>query len=176
MPPILESDRIRLRLPRSNDLDNIFRLGSNPRVMQFITPGKVQSRSEARIDLQKRIATACDDLGYWVAEVRQTGEFLGWMALKQMEDKKEVEMGYRFLEEYWGKGYATEGGRKILEYAFRTLYLERVAAVALEENRASTRVMEKLGMRFSHRGYYYHTHCVCYEISRQEYLAGLQTS
>lgn len=169
MPPILLTRRMRLRPPTEGDLDNIFRLGKNPRVMRYITPGKTQSREEARKDLQKRMATATHQLGYWIAEEKDTGDFIGWMALKSLDHSKQIELGYRFLEEYWGKGLATEGGFKILEYAFRTQKLDRVVAIADEENRASTRVMEKLGMTFAGRGRYYDTDCVSYEIRREEW-------
>lgn len=172
MPPILLTPRLRLRPPHPGDLDNIYRLGQNPRVMQYITPGKTQNMEEARQDLEKRIATSGDQLGYWITEEKNSGDFIGWMALKELEKTGSIEIGYRFLEEYWGRGYATEGGAKILDYAFRTLDLERVVAVARKENKASTRVMEKLGMMFVREGRFYETQCVLYEVQKGQYLAG----
>ena len=171
MPPILLTQRLRLRPPRREDLEDIYRLGSSSRVMRFITPGRTQDREEARQDLEKRIATAANPLGYWITELKENGAFIGWMALKPLDEGPVVEIGYRFLEDYWGRGYATEGGEKILDYAFRTLQLKKVAAVAIEENRASTRVMEKLGMQYLRNGVYYGTDCVYYEISQEEFLA-----
>ena len=53
MPPLLLSARLRLRPPRPDDLDNIYRLGSDPRVMRYITPGRLQTLSEARADLER---------------------------------------------------------------------------------------------------------------------------
>lgn len=170
MPPILHSQRLRLRPPRQSDLENIYRLGSNAQVMQYITPGRVQSRSEAASDLEKRIATTHQALGYWIVEHRETNAFIGWMALKALDQGPEIEIGYRFLAEHWGCGYATEGGRRILSYAFLVLRLDKVVAVAIEENRASTRVMEKLGMHFCRRGNFYGADCVCYEIQRAAFL------
>lgn len=175
MPPILLTPRLRLRPPRREDLEDIYRLGSSPQVMRFITPGRTQNREEARQDLEKRMATAADPLGYWITERKESRAFIGWMALKPLDNGPAIEIGYRFLEDYWGLGYATEGGQKILDYAFRTLKLEKVVAVAIEENRASTRVMEKIGMRYQGRGRYYGTDCVCYEISREGFLAASES-
>ncbi|MCO6475322.1 MAG: GNAT family N-acetyltransferase [Phaeodactylibacter sp.] len=158
-----------LRAPKNSDLNHIYRLGANPNVMRYITRGRPQAFQDAREDLWRRKRTARRRLGYWVAEERGSGAFIGWMALKQGGSGHEAELGYRFLEEQWGKGFATEGSREILEYAFRELKLEKVIAVAMEENRASTRVMEKLGMSFSGHTRDYDTRCVRYEISRRRF-------
>ena len=170
MPPILLSRRLRLRPPKAEDLENIYRLGSSPQVMRFITSGRTQNREEAKEDLEKRMASTADPLGFWIAEVKATGAFVGWMALKPLDGLEVVEVGYRFLEEFWGYGYATEGGYRILDYGFRTLNLDRIAAVAVEENRASIRVMEKLGMRFIRNGVFYGVRCVYYEIRHREFV------
>ncbi len=170
MPPILKTSRLLLRTPLMTDLEHIYRLGRNPRVMQFIT-GTLNTMEDARRELNRRLRTADEPLGYWITEEKITEDFVGWMGLKVLEKTGEIEIGYRFLEEHWGKGYATEAGQKVLDYAFVTLNLKKVVAVAKEENRASTRVMEKLGMQFAGRGFYYDTYCVCYRVLREDYLA-----
>ena len=60
----------------------------------------------------------------------------------------EIDLGYRFLPEYWGSGIATEASRAILNYAFDSLKLRKIVAIAIKENKASIRVMEKVGMEF----------------------------
>lgn len=162
--------RLRMRAPHEDDIEDIHRLGSNPRVMRFITPGRTQSRLEAERDLQLRMANIEHELGYWIAERKGDRAFIGWMALKKLDGTPDIEIGYRFLEEYWGYGYATEGGREILHYAFASLELPKVVAVAVKSNRASTRVMEKLGMRFDGEGIYYGSECVRYGIDRDRWL------
>lgn len=169
MPPVLETSRMVLRAPKNSDLNHIYRLGANPHVMQYITYGRLQSLQDARADLYRRRRTARRRLGYWVAEEQGSGAFIGWMALKRGAGRQEAELGYRFLEEQWGKGFATEGSLEILEYAFRELGLEKVVAVAMEENRASTRVMEKLGMSFCGYTRAYGRRCVRYEIGRRQF-------
>ncbi len=171
MPPILETKRLRLRPPNPSDFQNIYRLGSNPAVMKYISKGKTQSFEEAQADLKKRINLSDEKLGYWILEDKAKGEFIGWLALKELENTNEIEIGYRFLEEKWGQGYATEGSKRLLTYAFEELKLDQIIAIAIEENRASTRVMEKLGMNFQGYGTYYNIKCVRYLILKEEYEA-----
>ena len=78
---------------------------------------------------------------------------------------------YRLLEAYWGKGYATEAGRRLVQYGFEQLYLPRIVAVALEANRASTRVLEKIGLQYDRKGVFYGFDCVVYTLERERYLA-----
>ncbi len=164
MLPTLHTDRLTLRLPCLEDLDGIHQLGSNPRVMQYITNGRTQSREQAREDLMRRIKQSQGPMGYWIVTLRERGDLLGWVALKPLENSPYIELGYRLQEAYWGRGFATEAGRALLEYGFGTLQLPEIWAVALPENLASTRVMEKLGMSYSGAGRYYGADCVCYQI------------
>jgi RimJ/RimL family protein N-acetyltransferase len=95
------------------------------------------------------------DLGFWSARLGD-GSFAGWFHLRPNERvfPGELEIGYRLRREFWGRGLATEGARKLLETAFRDLRLNYVMATALEANLASRRVMEKLGMPFESRFVY----------------------
>jgi RimJ/RimL family protein N-acetyltransferase len=68
--------------------------------------------------------------------------------LIHLADGPEIEVGYRFLREHWGKGYATEAARASIQFGLGELRLERIVAVTLPTNRASRHVMEKCGMTF----------------------------
>ncbi len=81
------------------------------------------------------------------------GTFLGWCGLKYFPETDEVDLGYRFMKKYWGKGYATESSRACLNYGFHELKLKRIMAKAMPENKDSLKVMQKLGMVF--RGYHH---------------------
>ncbi|MCB0637717.1 MAG: GNAT family N-acetyltransferase [Lewinella sp.] len=172
MLPILLTSRLRLRPPRLSDLEGIYALGRNPRVMQYITPGSVQSRSEARADLQKRMAISQEGpYGYWVIEMRETAAFVGWATLKPLDQTEEIEVGYRLLEEYWGQGLATEAARALLDYGFQELGLTTVYGVTMPQNEASRRVLAKLGMRLQGLGTFYEVECTCYRLERTEWQA-----
>ncbi len=173
MLPILETTRLRLRQPRTSDFESIYALGRNPNVMRYIT-GKTQNREEAKTDLERRIRI-CEEqadkgLGFWFAEEKDTGEFVGWFVLNNLDQTEEIEIGYRLLEEKWGKGYATEGSERIMEYAFKEIQLQEVVAVAIAANASSTNVMKKLGMQFIKTGRFYNVDCVYYRITDKEWL------
>lgn len=68
---------------------------------------------------------------------------IGWCGLK-LHANKEVDLGFRFLEEEWGKGYATEAAKAMIHYAFDDLHLQQLIARVLPNNKASIRVLEKL--------------------------------
>lgn len=173
MLPTLETPRLRLRMPTMDDLEDIYLLGSNPKVMLHINGGKAESREEAKTNLEKRIRISKDVLGYWITIEKSSDRIIGWMALKPLDETQEIEIGYRFMEEAWGKGYATEGGQRLIEYGFETLNLLRIVAVARVANKASTRVMEKLGMRYEKTGKFYGVSCVYYAINREDYVNSL---
>jgi RimJ/RimL family protein N-acetyltransferase len=77
---------------------------------------------------------------------RLDGELVGCMTLLVAVEHCRGELAYWIGRPYWGQGYATEAGARIVAYAFEELQLNRVTAHAMRRNRASTRVMEKLGM------------------------------
>jgi RimJ/RimL family protein N-acetyltransferase len=79
------------------------------------------------------------------AVVRETDqEFLGWCGLRELEEG-EVDLGFRFLREHWGKGYATESGQRWLEYGFGPGGLVEIVAKAADGNIGSQSVLTKLG-------------------------------
>lgn len=79
---------------------------------------------------------------------RAGGALLGAMGLHVAPAHASAELGYWIGEPYWGRGYATEAGRAVLEFGFTTLGLHRIHAHHMLRNPQSGRVMEKLGMRF----------------------------
>jgi RimJ/RimL family protein N-acetyltransferase len=94
-----------------------------------------------------------------------TQQVIGAAGLTHLADGPEIEVGYRFLREHWGKGYATEAARAALEFGLNELGLERIVAVTLPTNRASQNVMEKCGMTFVGRMHVYNNEQVKYAIA-----------
>jgi RimJ/RimL family protein N-acetyltransferase len=173
--PTLLTQRLRLRAPTHSDYENILALGSDPEVMRYITYGKTQSPRDARADLERRIQLSQGAHGYWITEDQFTSDFIGWMALRPLPGKDHFELGYRFLKKHWGKGYATEAGQQLLQYAFQELNLPKVIAIAMPENQASRRVMEKLGLQFMGYDQFHGVDCVIYQISSRDFaLASYQ--
>ena len=88
---------------------------------------------------------------HWAAELKESRIFVGWVGLTKVWEPKEmlpaVEVGWFINRNYWGKGFATEGGRRSLIFGFEDLGLDRIIARYDLNNVASGKVMEKLGMR-----------------------------
>ena len=88
--------------------------------------------------------------GFWAAVEKSSGRFVGWFHFRPAADASpdEVELGYRLRRSAWGKGYATEGSRALIDKGFAELGVRRVVASTMVVNVASRRVMEKAGLRF----------------------------
>ena len=121
-------------------------------VMRYINGGTPTPRAVIDAEILKLFVTedpGCPAYGFWAAERLEDGAFLGWLAFRPRGSEiSVVEIGYRFRREVWGKGYATEGARALIDVGFETYGVSRVTANTYGENVASRRVMEKLGMRF----------------------------
>src|SRR3546814_2494946 len=88
---------------------------------------------------------------FWVVERKEDGAFLGFCGLKIADDPAgtitgEYEVGWRFREDSWGRGYAREAASASLDHAFDTLAAERIFAITFNQNEASWGLMRRLGM------------------------------
>jgi RimJ/RimL family protein N-acetyltransferase len=150
---LLETARLRLRRFTSGDIEQLVELDSDPEVMRYITYGEPTSREEYEQDILPRwleIYATTPLLGYWAAEQRQTGEFLGWFHLRPDRIEPEhQELGYRLRRAVWGRGYATEGGTALVGHGFGPVAAGSISARALVGHRASQRVMQKCGLRYA---------------------------
>lgn len=152
MSIFLETSRLRLRRFTEADEDDLVELDSDPEVMRFLTGGRPTPREEVR----SRVLPAFmafyerfEDLGFWAAEERSTGRFVGWFHFRPYRDgPPDIELGYRLRRPAWGQGYATEGSRALIHKGFTEMSVERVVAETLAVNTASRRVMEKVGLTY----------------------------
>ena len=90
-----------------------------------------------------------DEVGYgrWACILKETQTIIGFCGLKYLPDLDAVDVGYRFLPQYWGHGLATEACMASLDFGFTTLCLEQIIGLVLPNNPASIRVLEKAGMQ-----------------------------
>ena len=86
--------------------------------------------------------------GRFAVVYKETGQFIGFSGLKYLPNLDEVDIGYRLAVPFWGKGLATESVEAVLKFGFETLKLKKIVGLAIPENTASVRVMEKMGFRF----------------------------
>ncbi|HEY0700017.1 MAG TPA: GNAT family N-acetyltransferase [Micromonospora sp.] len=154
----LETERLLLRRFTADDLDNLVELDSDPEVMRFLTGGKPTRRETVRDEVLPAILAGYDrwpGFGRWVTVEKATGAFVGWCGLQPRHDgpTDELELGYRIRRAFWGRGYATECSRALIDAAFRTTdgagpAVRRVFAETMAVNTRSRRVMERSGLRY----------------------------
>jgi RimJ/RimL family protein N-acetyltransferase len=84
-------------------------------------------------------------IGRWATFIKDGDVFIGWCGLKDVDG--EVDLGYRFIQQYWGKGYATEAAQAVLEYGIRN-NIRHIIGRAAVANVASVKVLERIGMTF----------------------------
>lgn len=147
----LETKRLILRKLEEADYERLFLLDSNAEVMKYIGMPTLSKVEESK-EVVKMIMQQYEDNGVGrLAVIEKESELLiGWSGLKLNTSEVNghqnfYELGYRFLPETWGKGYATESGKASLEYGFNDLKAEIIYAYAHCENLASNHILTKLG-------------------------------
>ena len=167
---MLETERLILRPMNEGDIDDVFAMRRDRDIMRFIRE-PVRDRAETA-DWVKLVSSrwADEKIGFCSLIEKNSGKFSGWCGLWQLKETGEIEVGYAITKKFWGRGFASESAEAFLEYGFEKLNLEKIAAVAFPENRASHRVMEKLGMSYDYTGNFYGRDLVHYSITKEEYL------
>jgi len=84
-------------------------------------------------------------IGRWAVHLKSDGTFIGWCGLKDVGG--EIDLGYRYIQQYWGKGYATEAAKAVLGYGLQRK-LPNIIGRASVHNTASVKVLEKIGLIF----------------------------
>jgi RimJ/RimL family protein N-acetyltransferase len=130
-----------------SDAKALYQLNADPEVMRFTGDKPFSSIAEAETFIQNYDVYLKSGFGRWAVIAKQSGRLIGWCGLKHNE-KDMVDIGFRFFREEWGKGYATEAAKATLSYGFTELGLSQIIGRAARENKASLRVLEKLGMTY----------------------------
>lgn len=144
----IQTPRLILREFSPDDDEQMFLLNSDPDVIRYTGDSAYTSVEEARNSLVNYDQYKKYNRGRLAMVNRDTGEFIGWCGLKYLPDTNETDLGFRLHKKYWNKGYASEAGKACLDYGFKTLDLPLIIAHAMNENKASIHVLEKLGMKF----------------------------
>jgi RimJ/RimL family protein N-acetyltransferase len=149
---LLKTKHLIVRKFTEADLDDLAILLGDPEVMRFSLSGPILEREKVQQYLQKWVLNQYEKHGFGPFAVihQQDQKFMGYMGLlMQLIDGEElVELGYRLLPQYWGKGYATEAGLAVSRYAFDELKLDRLISIIDPNNTRSIQVAKRVGMHF----------------------------
>ena len=161
-----------LRKLTEEDVDNIFLLDSNPDVMKYVGVSPITKKEESS-KMINNILNQYEKNGTGRLAVieKESNQFIGWSGIKLLTEevngfKNVYELGYRFLPEFWGKGYATESAIASLDLGFNQLNTDKIYAYADVGNESSNRILTKLG--FENKGTFLDKGDICnwYELEK----------
>jgi RimJ/RimL family protein N-acetyltransferase len=167
---VLKTGRLILDAWKTSDWISFRPIAQDAEVMRYITGGTPWSEEQIRAFVDRQVNLYAER-GFcrWRLVEPASGELIGFCGAGFWRDAPDPEIGWWLARRYWGRGLATEAARCALRDAFERVGLERVISVAMVENAASLRVMEKLRLRrqreFEHEG----VRLAQYGISRTDY-------
>ncbi len=170
MKKILETERFYLRELTPDDAPMFYSLNLDPEVTRYTGDSAFHSIAEAMDFLENYKDYELNGFGRWAIIEKETNEAWGWCGLKKRESG-DIDMGYRIFHDKWGKGCATECGKACVKHAFETLKLNELIAEAVIENKASFRVMERLGFKFWKNGRDHDYDTSIYRLRKEEFEA-----
>lgn len=178
----LQTERLRLRAWRDADREPFAAMNADPEVMEFFPAPLDRATSDAGIDIWRQ-QFAERGWSNWAAELRGTGQFIGFIGLsiprRRLPCSPCVEVAWRLARNAWGQGYASEGARAALRCGFEQLGLDEIVSFTAIGNRRSRAVMERIGMQdaqqdFEHpgvpEGHPLRLHCL-YRLRRKDWQA-----
>ena len=171
----IETARLLLRPLEKNDAERLFLLDSNFEVMKYVGQPVLSEVSQTREVLemiQKQYQE--NGIGRYAVIEKESGLLIGWSGLKLYTGKINnhdnfYELGYRFLPEFWGKGYAKESSRAFLDAGFNEMNLDIIYAYADVENEASTSALTKLGFETKNTFIDSGDQCIWFELKKENF-------
>lgn len=172
----IETERLILRKLIPSDDEAMFLLDSNPNVHRYLGNKPVTSIEESREYINNILIQYIQNgVGRFAVILKETNEFIGWAGLKFITEPVNerlnfYDIGYRFIEDYWGNGYGQEAAKAWLAYGFKQLKIQKICAYADVENKESRKILEKIGLQpiseFDDEG----TTCIWLELTKTDYL------
>jgi RimJ/RimL family protein N-acetyltransferase len=166
----LETERLLMRWLREDGFDQYWKICSDPEVMRFLGDGKPMTELEA----WRQMATFMGHwyfrgYGIWAVEEKSSGKLVGRIGFLNPIGWPGFELGWTLGRDSWGKGYATEGARRALEYAFTEMNRDHVISLIAPANVGSIRAAERLGEKVENKTELLGKEVLIYGIGREEW-------
>ncbi len=166
----LETERLVLRMFREDDFESYARICPDPEVMRYLAEGRPFTSLEAWRHLAFLVGHwHLRGYGPWAVEEKRSGRMIGRIGFLNPEGWPCFEIGWTLAKEAWGKGYATEGARRALRYAFEELGRDHVISLIHPANSASIRVAERLGEKLEGNAVVFGREGLVYGIDRASF-------
>lgn len=148
----LETKRLILRMFREDDFERYASICADPEVTRYLGEGRALTRAEAWRQMAMALGHwQLRGYGIWAVEERASGELAGRIGFFNPEGWPGFELGWVLGREHWGKGYASEGARRALDYVFAETDRQHVISLIHPDNLGSIRVAERIGERLEGR-------------------------
>ncbi|SPE43115.1 GCN5-related N-acetyltransferase (modular protein) [Candidatus Sulfopaludibacter sp. SbA3] len=170
---ILETERLILDIWQRADWIELRPIATDVAVMRYITGGvpwsdeKIQSFVNRQIELY-----GTRGFSRWKLLQKPLHNMIGFCGVGFWRDEMDPEIGWWLARDCWGRGLATEAAIPALRDAFERVRLDRIVSIAMEGNRASLRIMEKLGLTFEDEFESDGFRLLRYAMTREQYVAG----
>lgn len=153
LPVKLKTERLWFRELRVSDAPSILELHSDPQVLKYVGEKPIAHMDQALQVIEDiRQQYRQFGIGRWATLLKSNDEFIGWAGLKYIEEingrKHNYDLGYRFLPQYWGKGYGTEAAQALVAHGFTDMKLTRISGYADVAHPASINILQKCGLQF----------------------------
>ena len=147
---IAETARLVLRELTQDDAPFILELLNEPAFIRFIGDRAVRNIENAQDYIRRgpQASYARHGFGLWLVEQKDSREPTGICGLVKRDTLPDIDIGYAFLARFWSQGFAFESASAVQEYALRNLGLKRLIGVTDQDNWASIKVLEKIGLRY----------------------------
>ena len=164
---IIETSRLTLRYITIKDAKALIPILGDPEVMRYSIIG-VHNRPRIRQFIEQRLLSYLEcGFGLYAVINKKDEEFMGYCGffVQSVDDRKEVEIGYRLAKKYWGQGYATEAAQAVLKYGRERYNFKRFVCLIDPENTGSINVAKKLGMELEKKTIYHGLNVEMYSIN-----------
>ncbi|WP_193166368.1 GNAT family N-acetyltransferase [Microbulbifer hainanensis] len=150
---MLETERLLLRKFTLDDAEEYFQLNANADVVRYTGQAPFTSVDEAVAVLKSAPLRdyQIHGFGRLACINKRSGRLIGFCGLKYLAELDEIDIGYRFLPEFWGRGLATESSLPVMEYGRNVLGLKRIIGLVEPDNIGSVNVLKKLGLAFERK-------------------------
>jgi [ribosomal protein S5]-alanine N-acetyltransferase len=147
---LIETPRLSIRHLGSGDEPFILELLNQPSFIHNIGDRGVRTLDDATEYIRKGPAASYEKFGFGLFHVaiRESETPIGICGLLKRDTLDDVDIGFAYLERYWGQGYALEAAQAVMDFGWNTAGLKRIVAITAAHNEASMRLLRKLGMKF----------------------------
>jgi RimJ/RimL family protein N-acetyltransferase len=164
---IVETDRLVIREFEEDDLLSLYKIESDPRIVEFIPWSKLSTLNECNRKIKKYISDYKRyKLNSWAVTIKETSEVIGITQLVYSNKIKGVEIGTKILPEYWSMGYASELSKAVVRYGLYELGIDEITAVTDVNNAGAIKSLINMGMTLKKYGYYNGAEAAFYSLKR----------